>query len=177
MEGDSCRWGTIPLQPLNLAENPGRCSSPLWASHPWFEQGLTVDAIISRYLWRGQRNVVSLPSTEHMSFATGQVLACFSPCFLPTMARMLLPYTQWHSDDEGRIPEWHRKSPYEQTWGHKDTKDYFFIGPSPTRRWRLRGNPGSLSGRCWLLYNIPVITYDSGSITVRQGRDWDANVH
>lgn len=40
-----------------------------------------------------------------------------------------------------------------------------------TRWWRLRGNPGSLSGRCWLLYNIPVITYDSGSITVRQGRD------
>ena len=33
--------------------------------------------------------------------------------------------------------------------------------------WRVRGNPGSLSGRCWLLYNIPGITCDSGSITVR----------
>lgn len=100
-----------------------------------------VDTIIFGLLGGGQKTLVSLPNTEQMLVAAGQVLVYFSPCSFPTIAGMPLPCTQWHTNDVGRISNQYKKYHVNTHDVVKNTHDHLFAGGSVNTVVETEGKP------------------------------------
>lgn len=101
IEADQYTWGHNSCSATDLA---GKCTRHLWTKYSWSEKGLWIE-----FSWifceEVERNLVSLPNTEQMLVATGQGLVFFVSHSFRAIAGMLMPCTQWHGSDVGRIPD------------------------------------------------------------------------